>query len=236
MTRTLRRNFVMTLFLLAGLVLPMLFTACRRERRAFHSLPAGAQSPPAIPANNPVRPGPNPTDGQPPTEWGKMAAFPSVGMAPEAYAYQNNAQAQSNGQRLFETMNCAGCHARGGGGMAPPLIDEKWLYGGEPQNIYLTILQGRPNGMPSFRGRINDNEIWALVGFVRSLSGQAHRNAAAGREDHMAAQPPPNSIGKATPQSVAPPQTMPATQTTISPSTTQSSTRPATTQAGGSNG
>src|SRR6476620_1206790 len=126
MRRALRRIFVTTVPLSAVLMLPMSNTACKRETRAFHSLPASAQSPPALPANNPVRPGPNPTPGHPDTQWGKTAECSSVGRAPEAYAYQNNAQALSNGQRRFETMNGSGCHAHGGGGMAPPLIDDKW--------------------------------------------------------------------------------------------------------------
>jgi len=37
---------------------------------------------------------------------------------------------------------------QGGGGMGPPLIHDKWIYGGEIQNIAATILQGRPNGIP----------------------------------------------------------------------------------------
>ena len=38
----------------------------------------------------------------------------------------------------------------GGGGMGPALIDEQWSYGHEADQIYRTILEGRPNGMPAF--------------------------------------------------------------------------------------
>jgi mono/diheme cytochrome c family protein len=27
-------------------------------------------------------------------------------------------------------------------------MDDKWLYGSEPENIVASILEGRPNGMP----------------------------------------------------------------------------------------
>ena len=64
----------------------------------------------------------------------------------------------AEGQRLYRWYNCAGCHANGGGGMGPPLMDDKWIYGSEPENIVATILEGRPNGMPSFRGKVPDDQ------------------------------------------------------------------------------
>ena len=76
----------------------------------------------------------------------------------------------SEGQRLFGWYNCAGCHANGGGGMGPPLMDDEWIYGSSPENIYTTIVQGRPNGMPSFAGKIPTPQVWMLVAYVRSLS------------------------------------------------------------------
>src|SRR4051794_12790521 len=46
--------------------------------------------------------------------------------------YDENAYALSEGKRLFSNFNCSGCHAHGGGGMGPPLMDEKWIYGSAP--------------------------------------------------------------------------------------------------------
>src|SRR5438309_135480 len=85
--------------------------------------------------------------------------------------YEGNASAIAEGQRLFSWYNCSGCHANGGGGMGPPLMDDEWIYGSSPENIYNTIVQGRPNGMPSFAGKIPSPQIWQLVTYVRSLSG-----------------------------------------------------------------
>ena len=48
----------------------------------------------------------------------------------QAAAYEGNAYAISQGAQLYSWMNCAGCHAHGGGGMGPPLIDDEWRYGG----------------------------------------------------------------------------------------------------------
>jgi cytochrome c oxidase cbb3-type subunit III len=85
--------------------------------------------------------------------------------------YENDRQALVQGRMLFDAMNCSGCHAaEGGGGMGPPLSDNDWIYGNSPGNIYLTISQGRPNGMPSFEN-LGADSIWKLVAYVRSLSG-----------------------------------------------------------------
>jgi cytochrome c oxidase cbb3-type subunit III len=99
--------------------------------------------------------------------------------------YDRNAFAISEGQKLFSWFNCSGCHSNGGGGMGPALMDDLWIYGSDPANIFATIVQGRPNGMPSFRGRIADHQVWQLVAFVRSLSGQVSFDAKSARSDHM---------------------------------------------------
>lgn len=77
----------------------------------------------------------------------------------------------NEGKRLYNWFNCVGCHANGGGGMGPPLIDEAWIYGSEPIHIYSTIVEGRPNGMPAFGSKIPEEEIWKLVAYVRALGG-----------------------------------------------------------------
>jgi cytochrome c oxidase cbb3-type subunit 3 len=85
--------------------------------------------------------------------------------------YENDTGAVAQGKMLFNAMNCVGCHAPlGGGGMGPPLSDNAWIYGSEPGQVYLSILQGRPNGMPAFAKALPPNAIWQLVSYVRSLS------------------------------------------------------------------
>jgi cytochrome c oxidase cbb3-type subunit III len=108
--------------------------------------------------------------------------------------YDDNAYAVSEGQRLFGWYNCAGCHANGGGGMGPPLMDEKWIYGSAPEQIYNTIAQGRPNGMPSFAGKIPTSQVWMLVAYVRSLSALNTTGARSSRSDHMMMYPGSTSL------------------------------------------
>ncbi|HEV3469484.1 MAG TPA: cytochrome c [Pyrinomonadaceae bacterium] len=107
--------------------------------------------------------------------------------------YEQNAFAVSEGARLYQWYNCVGCHAHGGGGMGPPLMDEKWLYGSDPAQIFATIVEGRPNGMPSFRGKVPDHQVWQLVAYVRSMSGQVPKGASPGREDNMSTKKPEQS-------------------------------------------
>lgn len=84
--------------------------------------------------------------------------------------YAGDARAITEGKRLYGWYNCAGCHFNGGGGIGPPLMDEKWIYGSEPANIYDVITEGRPNGMPSYGGRIPEYQLWQIIAYVRSLS------------------------------------------------------------------
>jgi cytochrome c oxidase cbb3-type subunit III len=104
--------------------------------------------------------------------------------------YENNAYNLSEGKRLYQWFNCVGCHAHGGGDSGPPLMDNQWRYGGEIEQIYATIQQGRPNGMPAFGGKIPDQQLWQLAGYVRSMSGNLSRTASPGRNDEMQSSPP----------------------------------------------
>jgi len=99
--------------------------------------------------------------------------------------YDDNAYAVAEGKRLFDQMNCSGCHSHGGGGIGPPLTDDEWIYGSDPQNIFATITEGRPNGMPSYRGRLPTAQVWQLVGYVRALGGLQGKAIRTTRDDHM---------------------------------------------------
>ena len=108
-----------------------------------------------------------------------------VSTDPRAAQYYDNANAVIEGKRLFSQYNCSGCHSNGGGGMGPSLMDNEWIYGGRLTQIHQTLVEGRPNGMPAFRGKIPDDQVWQLVAFVRSLSGLVRTDVASGRDDHM---------------------------------------------------
>jgi cytochrome c oxidase cbb3-type subunit 3 len=107
-----------------------------------------------------------------------------------AKLYDNNANAISMGQTLYMQMNCVGCHSHGGGGMGPPLMDDEWRYGGRIDQIATTIAVGRPNGMPAWRGKLTEDQIWDLAAYVRSLSGLPSKDAVSSRSESMSAGTP----------------------------------------------
>jgi cytochrome c oxidase cbb3-type subunit 3 len=146
---------------------------CQREKRQFQPSPADETAPLQI----------RTTD---------LQAGQTTPLQPDARRalYENNAYNLSEGKRLYQWFNCVGCHAHGGGDSGPPLMDNQWRYGGEIEQIYATIQQGRPNGMPAFGGKIPDQQIWQLAGYVRSMSGNLSRTASPGRNDEMQSSPP----------------------------------------------
>src|SRR4051795_2247550 len=166
---------------LCGLVT---LTACERERRQFRESTASSSPGDSGVEQSPLHPG-----GSEPLKPGESESEANNGAGP----YQYNAYAVSEGQKLYMSYNCVGCHANGGGGIGPPLMDSNWIYGAEPQNIYATIIQGRPNGMPSFRGKIPDQQVWEIVAYVRSMSGQLRKDVAPGRSDDMSVTKAPQS-------------------------------------------
>lgn len=122
---------------------------------------------------------------------------------PRAKAYEGNATHIANGQRYYAWFNCNGCHFNGGGGIGPALMDDKWRYGGQIEQIYATIQEGRPNGMPSFRDKIPDEQIWEIAAYVRSLSGNEDKLAAPSRAEAPASIPPINNINRTPPSDTA---------------------------------
>ena len=158
--------------LLIGALVVSTVSACERERRDF-KLPNGEQLAQAtrltdLQAGSPSQPG-------------------SVGSP-----FRNNAYGLSEGKRLYNAYNCSGCHAQGGGAIGPALMDHRWIYGSRPDQIYSTIVEGRPNGMPAFGGRIPEQQLWQIVAYVESLSGNVSKAAAPSRNDDMNAAKPEN--------------------------------------------
>lgn len=131
---------------------------------------------------------------------------PSLGQHFEESAWQ-----VSEGKRLFRWSNCVGCHANGGGGMGPPLMDNAWIYGSSIQDIAASIREGRPNGMPSFNGRIPEQQIWQLAAYIRSMPRYVRKDVAPGRSDHMQAKPAESSMPRNTPLpgNIVPPSSEP---------------------------
>lgn len=154
----------LALLLLSGALSAL--AGCEREQRRF--LPPG-EAPVAL----------NPVPGAAPLHEGPTPLLTAYG------DYEQNAYAIAQGRQLYNWFNCSGCHAAGGGGIGPPLMDAKWRYGHEPGAIFASIAEGRPNGMPSFGSHLPEAQIWQLVAYVRSMSLLVPQDAAPGRDDGL---------------------------------------------------
>jgi len=86
------------------------------------------------------------------------------------------------GQRMFAN-NCSVCHGVGGVGAYgfPNLTDNDWLYGGQPDTIVSTIVNGRQGGMPAWSAILGEDGIQDVTNYVLSLSGSEHDATAAER-------------------------------------------------------
>jgi cytochrome c oxidase cbb3-type subunit 3 len=163
----------------------LLLVACQREERSFEPRPATGETVERV-ALSPLAPG---------------QSAPVHDVTEKGKQYEDNAYHMNNGKRLFAWFNCTGCHGNGGGGSGPALMDDQWIYGSSIENIVATIREGRPNGMPSFRGKIPDDEIWEIASYVRSMGRYVPKDVAPGRNDDLNPHPAENRLPAGTPRS-----------------------------------
>ena len=85
----------------------------------------------------------------------------------------DNADAMASGGRLYAN-NCSVCHgadARGARGF-PNLADDAWQYGGSPEAIKTSLLNGRQGNMPPMAAALGSDEaVEQVAAYVVSLSG-----------------------------------------------------------------
>jgi PQQ-dependent dehydrogenase (methanol/ethanol family) len=86
--------------------------------------------------------------------------------------FANNPDAVVQGAGLFDR-TCSGCHGPGAtGGRGPALANGVFQHGGSDNEIFATIKSGLPGTqMPSFSSLPSD-DVWRLVTYIKSLSGQ----------------------------------------------------------------
>ena len=99
----------------------------------------------------------------------------------------NDSQADivAQGEHLFLSYGCNGCHGGGGGGMCPPLINDVWVYDGDDDTIFRLVTLGSDElqkqgysrkgresvvgPMPPFGQIIKSaDDLWKMFAFVRS--------------------------------------------------------------------
>ena len=117
------------------------------------------------------------------TDLQAVAAFlrqlPAPAASPRAPAPQPGAEAWATGERLYDK-HCADCHGKDGQGVpydGPALAGNRALALPDADNVMRIVLLGgfgpstaavpRPAGMPPFATLLGDDELAAVVSYVR---------------------------------------------------------------------
>jgi len=102
----------------------------------------------------------------------RMVAEASPVTASKRNPFAGSKKAAEEGEKIFKK-NCAVCHGEDAeGGIGPNLTDDKWRYGNSDSDLYTTISEGRPNGMPSWKGKLGNEAIWKVITFIASQREQ----------------------------------------------------------------
>lgn len=99
-----------------------------------------------------------------------------AGLPPDAdfWRMSRDPKIVKEGQAAFTSSFCQTCHGLAlTGGAGPNLVDQRWLHGGTPREVYATIARGVPSkGMPTWGPVLNPKMITSLVAYIFSY----HRN------------------------------------------------------------
>jgi mono/diheme cytochrome c family protein len=92
----------------------------------------------------------------------------------------------AQGETLFRSYPCSGCHGGGGGGgMCPPLTSSDWIYGGDDDTLFRLITLGSDElqkkgytrqGLAAVVGPMppmgplfkSSDDLWKILAFIRS--------------------------------------------------------------------
>jgi len=142
-------------FAVVTLVAAALSSCHRQPSTSTTESPTAKPAPPALVSTvrTPVGPVPGPVD---------EIARPNNPFA--------DAMSRQAGRRLFNQFNCSGCHGdHAGGGMGPSLRDAVWRYGAADAQVFMSISDGRSQGMPAWGAALTDEQIWKIVTYIKSM-------------------------------------------------------------------
>lgn len=126
----------------------------------------------------------------PPADYAKVSPSDLVKSAPKGTLVNPYKDTQGDivaqGETLFVSSSCSGCHGpAGGGGLCPPLTNDIWVYGGDDDTLFRLIalgsdgLQGQGYSrmghesivapMPPFGGALkSSDDLWKILAFIRA--------------------------------------------------------------------
>lgn len=92
----------------------------------------------------------------------------------------------AQGEKLYQSYSCSGCHGGGGGGgMGPPLTNDIWVYGGDDDTLFRLVTLGSADLQKDGYGRTghenvvgpmapfgslikSSGDLWKILTFMRS--------------------------------------------------------------------
>ena len=75
----------------------------------------------------------------------------------------------SAGKAIYDA-NCVACHnPNGEGNIGPNLTDKNWIYGFDIKNVFATVKNGTPKGMPEHNSKLNPVQIQQVASYVLSM-------------------------------------------------------------------
>lgn len=88
---------------------------------------------------------------------------------PQTNPYREEAVALEEGKQVFMTI-CAACHKPDGSGLVgPSLVDPYWKYGSSDAELFETVAEGRPMGMPPWKSQLGSEKIWKVLAYLETL-------------------------------------------------------------------
>jgi len=107
-----------------------------------------------------------------------VAATANANQASRAAGYGNRNEGAKTATNvdaasLYVAQKCAGCHGPDGKGKVkgvPDFTDAAWQKKESDNELISQIKKGAPPKMPSYKGKLNDAEIKALVAYVRAFA------------------------------------------------------------------
>lgn len=99
----------------------------------------------------------------------KAATAAQGAVVAETNPYHGNAAAIADGQVLFAQI-CAACHKPDASGLVgPSLVDPYSKYGASDHDLFQTVMNGRPGGMPAWGPQLGSEKVWKVLAYVETL-------------------------------------------------------------------
>ena len=88
---------------------------------------------------------------------------------PSTNPYRGDEAALAQGAETWRTV-CVACHLPEGTGLVgPSLVDAYWKYGNSDEELFATVAEGRPAGMPPWGPQLGTEKIWKVLAYMETL-------------------------------------------------------------------